>query len=283
MSSRINDVQVDIWSYLIISSSATTNTQNEFDFRAWNYVIIETVISKLASIKHVCVDIDCTMSLIKKNWLLQQQSSIKVNTSSSLIFVREIDDKVHSSSNFVKLSMYISEVNVKESTMTQITQTFHLIDKLRVKMLINMNVIESEDEIIDLSARRFRLTCEVIVELKITSSTSRVDRAVRVHYQITVLLYSIMNVSVRVREKNVQSAKRDYVFHSQITSLNLDIEDNVLAHIVDVNIFMIQIRNVTKKSVVLLKNVRLEKMLNYTEKDCYATNLADAHLAVKIS
>lgn len=179
--------------------------------------------------------------------------------------------------------MYILNFDVEESAMTQITQTFYLVEKLCVKMRIEMNIIESESEIIDLLLRKFRLACEVSIKLKITSSILRDDRAILVHMQITMSFYSIINVSIKLRERTELSSRRDYVFHSQITSLNLDFEDDVLTHIVDVNIDMIQVRNATNKSTLLLKSLKLERVLNYIEKECYVANLAHAHLAVELS
>lgn len=166
----------------------------------------------LTFMKNVCIDTECTMSLIDRKWLLQQQSTIAIHTFVSLILIQEISDKIHSSFNYVELFLYIIDFNEQDSAIAQIDRVFHLVDELRVKMLVDMNIVESKDDIIDLSSRKFRLVCKISVDLNVTSTTSRVNRAIRLSSQITISSHNIMRVHVKLREKSALSTYCDYVF-----------------------------------------------------------------------
>ena len=55
------------------------------------------------------------------------------------------------------------------------------------------------------------------------------------------------------------------MFYSK-TFFNFDVKNDVFIHIIDVNISIIQIRNVTSKIVIIFRHVKLKRIINYEKK-----------------
>ena len=91
---------------------------------------------------------------------------------------------------------------------------------------------------------------------------------------------SIINVSVQIRGNSALSVDRNYMFHSK-ASFDIESKNGVFIHIVDVNMSMMQIRNVITKAIIIFRHAKLGRVLNYEKKNCYLTSSNDAHLAVK--
>ena len=66
------------------------------------------------------------------------------------------------------------------------------------------------------------------------------------------------------------------MFHSKVT-FNLDSEDDVFSHIVNVNVSMMQVRNVTDNSSTISRHAKLNRILDYEKKDCYMTTSENDH------
>ena len=91
---------------------------------------------------------------------------------------------------------------------------------------------------------------------------------------------SIINVSIQIRDNLTLSVDRNYMFHSKAL-FDFNSKDNVFTHIVDVNMNMIQIRNVFHETIIISRHAKLKRVMNYKKKNCYLTSSNDAHLIVK--
>ena len=66
----------------------------------------------------------------------------KINTS---LTVKNIDSVLYNAEKFILLSIYIKEFLDEKLRETLIQQEIHIVDKLRVKLLININILISEN------------------------------------------------------------------------------------------------------------------------------------------
>ena len=55
------------------------------------------------------------------------------------------------------------------------------------------------------------------------------------------------------------------MFYFEI-SFNLNLKNNVFIYIINVNVFMIQIRNVINKIIIISRYAKLNRILNYKKK-----------------
>ena len=116
------------------------------------------------------------------------------------------------------------------------------------------------------------------IQFNVTNANSQIKRVVRVNEIIKISIKSITTISFKLRDQDSLSTERDFMFiSSRIERLNQN--EDVLSHIIDAHIEMIQIHNINSKDVYILKNTRVELVQKYEEKRCYLANAKYAHLA----
>ena len=69
------------------------------------------------------------------------------------------------------------------------------------------------------------------------------------------------------------------MFHL-VRIVKLDNEDDVLFHIIDAHIEVVQVQNTNFENVYISKNSRLEIVQKYEKENCYLINSEYAHLIV---
>ena len=149
-------------------------------------------------------------------------------------------------------------------------------------MLLNINIQEFENITIFISKRRLLIdNCvEFFVVVDIVSIDKRVDRLIRIKRIISLSFYSIINVFVQIRDNFCLLFDKDYIFHSKI-NFELKSKKDVYSHIVNVNSFIIQIRNIIDETYIISRYVKLSRVLDYEKKNYYMTTSKNAHLIVK--
>ena len=102
--------------------------------------------------------------------------------------------------------------------MTHIIQKIHLINELRVNMLLNMNIQKFENITIFISKRRLLIDnyVEFFVFIDIANIDKRVDRLIRIKKIISLLFYSIINVFIQIRDNFYLLSSKNYMFYSKI-------------------------------------------------------------------
>ena len=166
--------------------------------------------------------------------------------------------------------------------MIKITREIHFVNDLRVNMLIDINIQIVEKIIIDILQRKFILfNCsKFFIFIDVFNVDKRVKRIIKNKQIVSLSSISITNMLIQIRNNLFLSKKRDYMFHSK-TFFNFDVESDVFIRIIDVNISMIQIRNVTSKIVIIFRHVKLKRIMNYEKKNCYLTSFENVHLTIK--
>ena len=76
--------------------------------------------------------------------------------------------------------------------------------------------------------------------------------------------------------------KNDF-FQSYIILFDLEIENDIMTYIINVNIFMIHVRNVIDKSITMLKHIKLNKIIDFDEKNYYHVDNTNAHLTINVN
>ena len=62
-----------------------------------------------------------------------------------------------------------------------------------------------------------------------------------------------------------------------------DVEDEFFAHVIDVHILIVQMRNVTNQFVIVFKNAHIDKLQKYTEEECFLVVSKNRHLTIKFT
>jgi hypothetical protein len=178
-------------------------------FRSWHFATFATRIFKKDSLNELCADSECIMSLIDKSYLKQIVFNVKIHNIDESITVRDIEIAIHNCFEYVKLKLYISDTlkfsNVKE--IVKLTRYAHIVNNLRVKFLMKMNILEFEKVILNISRRKMILSlCENLnVNIRITSKlNSKMNQIIFAERFVIISIKTIVTIFIKWRVKSYQ-------------------------------------------------------------------------------
>ena len=149
--------------------------------------------------------------------------------------------------------------------------------------MININIQKIKDIKINVSKRRLKINncVEFSILINVIDVDKRVDRLIRIKKIVFLSFYFVTNVFIQIRDNFYLSIDNNYTFYSKI-NLELKSKNDVYFHIVDVNILIIQIRNVIDKTYIISRYVKLSRVFHYEKKDDYITTSKNVHLTIKL-
>ena len=227
-----------------------------------------------------CLNTDSEMSIIDRAYFCKLISNYKsrIKTIDTSTKVRNIETSVVIFNESIKINMNIFDLLNEKSVTTRILEIFHIVKELSVKILIEMNIIDSERMIINSNKVIIENCQNMSIDLFATNSTnSRIKRIVTSIKEITLFSHTNQFVSATIREKFKKFFNRNYVFHSTNDN-RLSFDDDILFHIVNVNFFCVNIKNATNSFVVISRRSRLRVLQEYENDDCYLASSENAHL-----
>ena len=151
----------------------------------------------------------------------------------------------------------------------------HIIDDLKTKMLLNTNILNFERMSIDVDEEKLLIkSCnDLITNIKIKIKNNvNVRRTIRNQKRITIFLNSIMRIFIELRISTSLSNK-DYLFEFNHTK--------VYAHILNVEVFFIYIKNDIDIFKIVFRHFNLNIIIEYNVDLCLATHLNDHDLITK--
>ena len=136
--------------------------------------------------------------------------------------------------------------------------------------------------IVDLSQNLIKIDAYKDLEVSIVIITRDFSINVIVYNnkKITIFLYYNVVISItKPRKKLSLSKNRDFIFKSQTLNYLF-----AYAHIVNYTVSAIFVRNNSKKLIILLRNQKLKKLIDYNvAANCFFIQLKNYNLAIKAS
>ena len=120
---------------------------DEYRFQDWHYITAEARLSSTIINQSICLDTECIMTLIDRTFLIKQTSYIKTHHISSFISIWKLKFIVHSSDKYIKMNIYLSEINDHTVIMTQ---EIHIVNDFCAKMLVSIDILVIKDIIMNL-------------------------------------------------------------------------------------------------------------------------------------
>ena len=266
----------------VIESTAPKDHRAGYSFRSWRYARIQASIVKDKPTDEYCLDSGTTMSIADRSYVLSQLPEVTIHRTSESVRVRGIGTKWHDTSEYVLLDFYIPGQVEAGAAVAHFTHEVHLVDDLTAKILIGIDVIVPEAIVIDGGKQIATIgSCGLTTKLHVTSRGNRIDKVVRALQQVIIPPHTHMAVPVKIRGHAIPN-DRDYSFHPQEDS-RLGAEGGFFAHITDAQLAAVQVRNATNQPVVISRNAKIGKLLDYDEEGCFLATPDDRHLAVKSS
>jgi hypothetical protein len=258
---------------LIVKFTIKDTVHKDYEFRFYQYAIAwMTIALNKFAIERV-VDIECVMSLMNTKYFISTLSKAIITKMSALINVRDINNVLHQSNSYVMFNLYLDEITIERKTRDHIKREFHLMNELKCKLLMRLNIMISKKMIINLTNKSFIiLTCEnLTIFIRINFKlNSQIRRIVHSKKSMTIFFNSIINISTYLREKKF-SLNKNYFFESNHETFTTFLENTseLYTHVCECNLAFVHVRNELFKSTIISLKTRLNFLTEYEEKECF--------------
>jgi hypothetical protein len=168
--------------------------------------------------------------------------------------VRELNINKHQTSEYIIVIIYFTDILNNKSIRDMIRREVHLIDELKINMLIDNDILELEDIFIDETNSKITIAnCNnMIISIEIRTLLKRaINKTLHARAIIMISAHSMTIISIH--NANL-SSNRDFLFESD------DIDISFYVHAIDNFITAIMTKNFTNKIVKISRNDRLEKV-----------------------
>ena len=254
-----------------------------FDYAFREYQYDQTIVKLNSSIENIkiCIDIDCLVTITDRKFLTQLLFNVSMQKLISSIFVRDVNDKIVKSDEFMLVNMTFDEMFKSKREITDVIEIeMHFIDDFAANMLFANDVIYSQNIKIDFEKRRFIIIkCENFrVSIEVFSrAISHVKRTIR--FRQTYILQSDDFAKILVTYHDFFSDDKDFLFESHC-QYDLEYDDDVYVHVVNSNLFKMFVRNVTFQFITFAKRARLNMIIEYNQAECYLIMSKESYKAV---
>ena len=250
----------------VISSNVDVfkNLDIDFEFRSWSYVKENVSLIENEKKSDVCFDIDVSVTLINATFFHRQNSEVSIRQMITSLTVRDLDTSQHQSSNYAIVSMYFVDVKNDSSVKTLIRREVHLVDNLKVNMLIDNDVTVSESVVLDLVKKQALIdSCDVTIALDVRSRASHAQQR-SIHVKKIIVLSSRNQMTIFIHHLvDELLVSRDFLFESDESNLILYV------YIVDVDIKVVLTINDSNSAVKISRNFRLDRLIELDFSQAY--------------
>ena len=203
-------------SYIIKFSAPMLKTW-ELSFWSWPYLTMRISFTARAEVISICTDTRSTMLLIDQKFMMQHIS----NTGNLIqklvvsISVQELEAVCYLCADWLLIEMFLTETVKSKIVVTKISREIHVVKDLKANILLRMNILISEEVIIDLLSQTLKLTkvkeIKILIQIKIKNNVN-VNYIVRVKKQTVVPLKSVGQVPIWLAEKHQVLSNHNFLF-----------------------------------------------------------------------
>jgi len=203
----------------------------------------------------------------------------KVRKLASSIPVRGIGNKIHNSDEYILMNDFIKGT-LPDGTpaIASFQREVHLMNDLKVKMLIDVDILSPERIQINLNDRTLQIdSCQGItakIDI-VTRKEANLKRIVRARVKTIVSSHVFLEIPVKVKDL---SKDRDFIFEPEYDQ-DMRTQGDLYAHIVNASLSFVQLRNDTDQPLTIQRHARLGSVTEYDEDECFLANPVDNHLA----
>ena len=243
-----------------------------FDYVFREYQYDQTIVKLNNNIENIkiCIDIDCFVIIIDRKFFIQLLFNVFVQKLISFISVRNVNDKIVKSNEFMLVNMTFDEMfKSKHKIIDVIEIEMHFIDDFAINILLVNDVIYSQNIKINFEKRRFIIIkCENFrVSIDVFNRIiSHVKRIIRFRQTYILQFDDFAKILVTYHDFLFDDRNFLFEFHCQY---DLKYDDDVYVHVVNNNLFKMFVRNVTFQFITFAKRARLNMIIEYNQIECY--------------
>ena len=262
-----------------------SNFAFDFEFRSWRYAKMKTNINSITSkiLNNICIDNDVELFMTNRSFLQTKISNYvsKMLRKKKSLKINDIDFVVVKINEYIFIDFTISnEINEKTINVT-FTRHVYIVKNLKTNIFLNNDILKSKNIVSHVDKRKIIIeNCDnfFVSLIVIVKNEKRVKRIVRAQTNAVILTHFYFAISIKIRDRKLSN--RDFMFNFEhIKRLNK--KNEIFTHIIDVNFFIIQIRNIIDESIIIKRSERLNILVEYEKKNCYFVNSKVRHFAAK--
>ena len=248
---------------------------SEYNFREYQYAFIDIFLSENDIFAFVCVDIEVDITLTNTKFFKSIAKNVSIRTIIISITIRDLKINKHFTVKYVIVSMYFSEKNEKrEAVKTKITREVHLMNNLKTNMLIKNDILKSKKfDIFTFTSSAYIESCETVISIFIKNRSA--FRTTSVHFTKTRIISFHVEISILIHK--ILLFERDYLFESAETNFF------IYSYIVDTITNVILVRNNDNRLIRILKNCRLNKLIELKHFNALLIDFDSSNLAIRRS
>ena len=257
----------------IVRSQATSDRRHGYGFRSWKYATVKASLKIDTPPCDMVVDTGCTMSLIDRDFLNTHLPNLKLRRLTEAITVRGIGAGKHESTEFARVYLYIPGHVGKERVKAQLIRDLHVVNDLRVKVLLGMDILGPEAIDVRISTSTLTIgSCKnMTAPIEVKPRAASVKQKVRTTDDVTVPPHATRAVGVSFGDTQL-SEDMDYIFEPTGHNFKLGKEGGVTAHLVDAQFSRIHVTNTTDHDVEIQKHTFIGRLRDIKEEGCYAAS-----------
>ena len=235
---------------VIESTAPSTDLGSGFAFRGWNFAEVNVKISPNADTTAVCLDTGCGVTLIDRQWLADLLPDLAIKRMSSPLRVRGVGTSKHETNEFAIVPVFLPGKKDGKQVLACIRREVHIVDDLRVKMLIGNDVIGPEGIVVDIANETARIgSCNTDIKINACQRGHYVKRTILAQ-STTVPAHSEQILPVY---DPILPADRDFFFEPAPQSQPL----TLVAHLVDHRMSGVLARNETSHPITVPRKHKL--------------------------
>ena len=156
---------------------------------------------------------------------------------SDFVKIRRMNVLIVTSFNYINVNFNISKILNDKYVVTRFFKNLHIVNNLSAKILIDMNIIDSEKMTISAIKLRIDLCQRILINVSTKIKDFTVKKVVICAIATTLSFHFNIIIFIKIRE-NVALLNRDFIFYLS-SNFILESENEALSHIVNANINMI--------------------------------------------
>lgn len=232
-------------------------------------------VTKDSKAEQLYFDTGYGITLVDRAWLQRVLPDIEIKQMASSIPIRGVGSNVHQTSQFAIFPLFLPgthKIIGKKVTALTALREVHIVDNLKAKMLIGMDIIMPEkiDVIVSTSSASIG-SCQVEMPLEIRARNK--GRAVvhPVHAKRSVIIPPRSEAHISIHHASLSD--RDFFFEPDQSQLSL------YAHLIDAFMTAVIAKNDSNQAVKVSRNLRLGTVQEADFDNCYHITSGKADVA----
>ena len=199
---------------------------------------------------------------------------------SKFLKINDIKSTKLFTSEYIVINFIILDEFNNKTINARFTRFVYIVENFKVNILFNNNIFDLKNIVVYINKQKFIVNnCDDFsTSLKVvTKNNERINRIVQFQTNIFVSIHICMSIFTKFCGSKLL-VDRNIIFNSNYIE-RLSKKNDSFFHIIDVNFCAVQMKNVTNASIAIIKNKRLNILINYEKKSCYLINSKIRHLA----